>query len=237
MKNLIEATKINAGYGKRQILWDVDVSIKEGERLLLIGPNGSGKSTLLKTLVGVVKPYSGSVRFKDTDITRFPVFKRINQGISYLPQTRNIFPKLTVMENFELSCFYCKNGYLQRRMDWVFSIFPFLADITEKRAGLLSGGQRQALAVGMALMRKFDILIVDEPTAGLSPKAAVDILNGLKKANEDEGFTILMVEHKLKYVAQWFDRAVVMRQGKTFFEENDVSKLLNRETLEKAFFE
>ena len=236
MGNIIEAKKINAGYGKRQILWDVSLEVREGEKLLLIGPNGSGKSTLLKVLVGIVKPYSGSVHFKGIDITKFPVSKRIKLGISYLPQTRNVFPRLTVEENFKLSCFYCENGYFKKRMDWIFSIFPFLRDVLDKRAGLLSGGQRQALSVGMALMRKMEILIVDEPTAGLSPKAAVDILNGIKKAHEDEGFSVLMVEHNLKYLSGWFDRAVVMRQGKILFEESNVSKLLKRENLERAFF-
>ena len=214
MKELILKTEgINAGYGKRQVLWDVNLKVRKGEKLLLIGPNGSGKSTLLKVITGIVKPYSGEVFFKGERITHLPTSKRINLGISYLPQTRNIFPSLTVEENLALSCFYCENGTFQERKKWVLEIFPFLKEKLDQRAGLLSGGQRQSLAVGMALMRRAEILIVDEPTAGLSPKAAKQILEGIENAHSQEKFTILMVEHNLRYLCYWVDRAIIMKQG------------------------
>ncbi len=237
MERLLEVKNIDGGYGKRQILNNINIDLYKGERVLLIGPNGAGKSTLLKVIVGLIRPYKGQIIFKNKEITKLPVFKRIHSGLSYLPQTRNVFSQLTVQENFELACFYCKEQYLKDQLEWIFSIFPFLKDRLQTRAGLLSGGQRQALGVSMALIRQFDVLIVDEPTAGLSPKAAIDILDGIQKAYEDKRFTILMVEHNLRYVATWFDRAVVMRQGSIHHIEDNVERLMDRDVLSRFFFE
>jgi len=237
MERLIEVNGISAGYGNRQVLWNVNLFVSEGERVLLMGPNGSGKSTLLKVIVGVVKPYSGRVIFDGVDITKISTSKRINMGINYLPQTRNIFPGLTVEENFHLACFYCEDKYFLERLNWILGIFPFLKDRLSSRAGLLSGGQRQALGLGMALMKKAKLLIVDEPTAGLSPKAASDILKGIEKAQDEEKFTILMVEHNLRYLSGWFNRALIMREGRVILEESDTSKFLNRKLLESIFFD
>ncbi len=236
MENILKAININAGYGTRQVLWNVNLSVKKGEKILLIGPNGSGKSTLLKVITGIVKPYSGQVIFKGEDITHLPTSLRISRGISYLPQTRNIFPSLTVNENFHIACYYCENGYFLKRRDWVLDIFPFLKERLNMRAGLLSGGQRQALAVGMALMREAELLIIDEPTAGLSPKAAREILRGIDRAQFELKFTIIMVEHNLKLLPKWFTRSIIMREGRIYSEETDITKLLDSKILDKVYF-
>jgi branched-chain amino acid transport system ATP-binding protein len=235
MSFMLEARNITAGYGNRRVLHDVSLSAEDGERLLLIGPNGSGKSTLLKTLAGILHPEIGMVTLKGKDITKYPTDARIRMGMGYLKQTRNIFPSLSVEENLNLSN-YRQCDDVNVRMDWVLEIFPFLKDKLGRRAGLLSGGERQALAIGMILMRKSDILLIDEPTAGLAPKAAGMILEAIHRARESEGFSYIIVEHNLKAVCQWVSRVLILNEGRVTGEEKEVSRLLDRGTLEKYYF-
>jgi branched-chain amino acid transport system ATP-binding protein len=156
-------------------------------------------------------------------------------GMGYLKQTRNTFSGLSVEENLNLSSYRRGHG-VSTRLDWILEIFPFLRDKLDRRAGLLSGGERQALAIGMVLMRKSDILLIDEPTAGLAPKAARMILEAIHRARESEKFSYIIVEHNLKIVQPWVSRALILNQGRIIGEEKEVLHLLNRETLEKYYF-
>ena len=236
-KAVIEAKEIHAGYGKRKVLFDVSFKIPDGTTTLLIGPNGSGKSTLIKVITGILKPEKGKVFYKGKDITDYPIEKRIHMGIGYLRQARNIFTMLTVRENLELAGYGTKKEDLSERIEKVLSYFPFLENKLNIRAGLLSGGERQALAIGMVLMCKKEVLLLDEPTAGLAPSAAKQILESIEKIKSDENVTILMVEHNLKLVASWADRVIALREGRVVGEEEELEEFLKNHTkLEQLFF-
>lgn len=235
MSLMLEAKNVTAGYSNRQVLYDVSLHVEKRERLLLIGPNGSGKSTLLKVLAGVLYPETGTVALKGKDVTKCPTDTRIRMGMGYLKQTRNTFSGLSVEENLNLSSHKQSHG-VSARLNWILEIFPFLKDKLDRRAGLLSGGERQALAIGMVLMRKSDILLIDEPTAGLAPKAARMILEAIHRARESEKFSYIIVEHNLKIIQPWVSRALILNQGRIIGEEKEVSHLLDRETLEKYYF-
>ena len=235
MKNILSAQNISAGYNGRQVLHQVSLYAVTGEKILLIGPNGSGKTTLLKVFSGVLLPRTGRVIFREKDISRIPVHRRISKGLGYLMQTRNIFPSLTVEENLHL-CFWRQTGNYAERREWILEVFPMLKDKLQRRAGLLSGGERQALAISMVLMRPVDLLLLDEPTAGLSPKAADTILQAVHKAQKTIGFTSIMVEHNLRLVHQWISRVLVMNQGRIIAEEKDSSVLMNQEVLQRYYF-
>ena len=236
-KTVIEAKEIHAGYGKRKVLFDVSFKIPDGTTTLLIGPNGSGKSTLIKVITGILKPEKGKVFYKGKDITDYPIEKRIHMGIGYLRQARNIFTMLTVRENLELAGYGTKKEDLSERIEKVLSYFPFLENKLNIRAGLLSGGERQALAIGMVLMCKKEVLLLDEPTAGLAPSAAKQILESIEKIKSDENVTILMVEHNLKLVASWADRVIALREGRVVGEEEKLEEFLKNHTkLEQLFF-
>ncbi|HDM79151.1 MAG TPA: ABC transporter ATP-binding protein [Deltaproteobacteria bacterium] len=235
--NILEIKEIEAGYGARQVLFGIDLSIEKGQRVLLMGPNGSGKSTLLRVIIGILKPYRGTVYFDGKDISKLSAEKRVRMGISYLRQYKNIFPGLTVQENLILAGYYLDQQKLKEKIDWVLSIFPFLKDKLDGRAGLLSGGERQALAVSMVLIQDAELLLLDEPTAGLAPKAAEEILNSIKSAQEQLNNTILIVEHNLKLVSGWVTRVLGMAQGKIALDYTDIDMLIkNKGELEKLYF-
>lgn len=235
MERLLSAQDIRAGYQDRSVLHGISLQAAEGEQVLLIGPNGCGKTTLLKVLAGALRPQSGRVFFKGKDVSHTPVYCRIREGLGFLMQTRNIFPSLTVEENFHLSYWDWDGDYAKRR-EWILRLFPMLKDKLERRAGLLSGGERQALAISMVLMRPVNLLLLDEPTAGLSPKAAAAILEALHEAQKTAGFTSIMVEHNLRLVHQWVSRVLVMNQGRIVVEQSNPSALLNHETLQRYYF-
>lgn len=235
MEPVLTADTIHAGYQDRPVLHGVSLQVNVGEKVLLIGPNGCGKTTLLKVLAGTLRPQSGQILFKGKDVSDTPVHCRICSGMGFLMQTRNIFPSLTVEENLLLG-FWHRNGNYAERQSRMLAIFPMLKDKLGHRAGLLSGGERQALAISMILMRPVDLLLLDEPTAGLSPKAANTILEAVHEAQETAGFTSIMVEHNIRLVYQWVSRALVMKQGRLVAEESDPSALLNHETLQRYYF-
>jgi len=232
---ILSLSGIHAGYRDRPVLHDVSLVIARNERAALIGPNGCGKTTLLKVIAGALRPTNGSVAFYGTDIAHMPCHQRIRIGMGYLMQTRNIFPSLTVEENLRLSFWHGDGAFVARR-DWVLSIFPMLRDQLQRRAGFLSGGERQALAVGMVLIRPVELLLLDEPTAGLSPKAAVEILEALHRAQSEERFSFVMVEHNLRLIQPWVTRVLIMQQGRVVADRNDPGILLDQEQLQRFYF-
>jgi len=209
---LLKTENIFAGYGKREVLFGVDVKIDEGSSVLLIGPNGSGKSTFIKVIAGLLKPYKGKIFFKGEDISSLSVEKRINMGIGYLKQDRNIFPALTVRENLELGGYGLDSQGIKEGIERIFTYFPFLKEKLNIRAGLLSGGERQALAIGMVLMKRKEILLLDEPTAGLSPVAARKILESIMNIKEEKA--LLIVEHNIKLILNRIDKNIILKNGK-----------------------
>lgn len=233
---LFHLDHICAGYDKREVLHGVSLAVNQGENLLLAGPNGCGKSTLLKIAAGILQAQSGEVILDGQSLRRRSAEQRVDLGVCYLPQTRNLFPSLTVGDNLRLSVLQSCDTDFRAKLEWVLGTFPFLRGVLGKRAGLLSGGERQALATSMVLIKRPRVLLLDEPTAGLSPRASHDILASLRQVQEREKLTCIIVEHNLAEMRGWASRAVVMIQGRMVAEETDVAKLMSREYLEKHYF-
>jgi len=235
MRKLLSVLDIYAGYNKRSVLQSIFLDVYQNDIILLMGPNGCGKTTLLKVIVGAIQPFSGEIIFRDKNILCLPVHLRVREGIGYLMQTNNIFPSLTVKENLRLSFRNKKKSY-EESLEWALEIFSILKDKLLHRAGLLSGGERQFLAIAMILMQPVSLLILDEPTAGLSPKAADKILSTLHKVHETIGLTSIIVEHNTNFLHQWVTRVLVMNQGRVVAEEKDSSILYDHDRLERYYF-
>ncbi len=239
VQTMLTLLSLDAGYGVTRVVSDVELKLGAGEKVLLAGPNGCGKSTLIKAVVGQAQIFRGDVLVKGKSVLALPTEKRISLGVAYLPQQRNVFTSLTVEENLILSHLHQPTTARSRFgiSDFVFEIFPFLRDKFQVRAGALSGGERQSLAVGMAVRPEAVVYLLDEPCAGLSPKAAFAVLEGVRTLQKRFGFACVIVEHNLRYVCDWMDRALIMSNGKVVDDTRDVSGLLKRESLERHFFQ
>lgn len=234
---LLEVKNLFCGYGDRPVLNGVNLSVREGESVLIAGPNGCGKSTLLKAVIGALPLTDGEVAFGDESLAGKSVEERVRLGIGYLRQTDNIFPGQTVEENLMLAGMsLAKTEYAAAR-DEMLALFDFLKPKLAQRAGSLSGGQRQALALAMVFMRPQRLYLLDEPTAGLSPKAAQDIMEHVHRfAKDGANRAILMVEHRLDLLS-WIDRAVFLSQGRVKSETSDSRQFLDANWLAKNYFE
>ena len=205
-----------AGYiPEVNILNGCNIEVRKGEFVGLIGPNGAGKSTVLKAILGQCGVRSGQVRFLDNDITGKKAHELVEQGVGYVPQTQNVFQSLTVSENLEMGCFI-KPSVFEERFEYVTSLFPKLRERANQRAGSLSGGERQMVAMGRALMMEPKLLLLDEPSAGLSPALQDEVFIQCKRINA-EGIAILMVEQNARRCLQVTDRGYVLDQGKNAY--------------------
>ncbi len=212
MTNVIEVSEITAGYVPEvNILNSCNLTVAAGEFVGIIGPNGAGKSTLLKAVLGLVNIRSGSVRLNGEEITGKKPYELVARGVGYVPQTRNVFPTLSVRENLEMGCFI-KPSLLDERLDYVVSLFSRLGERLDQRAGSLSGGERQMVAMGRALMLKPSVLLLDEPSAGLSPVLQDQVFIQCRAINES-GVAILMVEQNARRCLQVVGRGYVLDQG------------------------
>lgn len=225
------------GYGDKIVLNGLDLSVREGEAVLLAGPNGCGKSTLLKAVIGELPLTAGSVSLGGEPLAGKSVEQRVHLGIGYLRQTDNIFPGQTVEENLMLAGMSLPKAEYAAARVAMLELFDFLKPKLAQRAGSLSGGQRQALALAMVFLRPARLFLLDEPTAGLSPKAAQDIMERVHRfAKDGANRAILMVEHRLDLLA-WIDRAVFLSQGRIKSETSDPSQLLDPAWLARNYFE
>lgn len=212
MTNVIDVSQITAGYVPEvDILNSCNLTVSAGEFVGIIGPNGAGKSTLLKAVLGLVNIRSGSVRLNGEEITGKKPYELVARGVGYVPQTRNVFPTLSVRENLEMGCF-TKPSLLDERLDYVVSLFSRLGERLDQRAGSLSGGERQMVAMGRALMLKPSVLLLDEPSAGLSPVLQDQVFIQCRVINES-GVAILMVEQNARRCLQVVGRGYVLDQG------------------------
>ncbi len=212
MTNVIEVSEITAGYVPEvNILNSCNLTVSAGEFVGIIGPNGAGKSTLLKAVLGLVNIRSGSVRLNGEEITGKKPYELVARGVGYVPQTRNVFPTLSVRENLEMGCFI-KPSLLDERLDYVVSLFSRLGERLDQRAGSLSGGERQMVAMGRALMLKPSVVLLDEPSAGLSPVLQDQVFIQCRAINES-GVAILMVEQNARRCLQVVGRGYVLDQG------------------------
>ncbi len=213
---LLELKELNTHYGSSHVLQGINLEIGEGELVALLGRNGMGKSTTLKSIMGLVKPTSGSVMFAGREIAGFPPYKVARSGIGYVPEERRIFPELSVLDNLLLGV---KDGKIKNPKDpntWtierIFHHFPKLAERTHQAGGRLSGGEQQMLSIGRSLMGNPKLLLVDEPTEGLSPIMVQEVRNVLEKINK-AGVSVLLVEHNLKVALSLANRVYLMSKA------------------------
>jgi len=209
---------ISAGYGALRVLWDIDFLVDMGEIVSVLGPNGAGKTTLLRTIVGLATIYSGKVTLDDLDITRTLPHERVKLGLSLVPEGRLLFPHMSVYENLVVGGYVIGDEKkLRDRMDFVFNLFPILRQRLWQKAGTLSGGEQQMLAIARALMSNPKILLLDEPSQGLAPKVVFEIFSVLRKL-KDEGLGIVLVEQYVKDSLEVSDRVYVLKGGKVVYE-------------------
>lgn len=213
---LLEARELVAGYVPEvDILTGVDLTLAEGEIVGMIGPNGAGKSTFIKAVFGLVSVRSGSVTFEGEDITNTPPHELVARGIGYVPQRANVFPSLSVEENLRMGL-YLRPQAWEERFAAVVELFPLVKERSDQRAGFLSGGERQMVAICRALMMSPSLLLLDEPSAGLAPQAQDTVFERVKSIGE-AGVSILMVEQNARRCLQIADRAYVLDQGKNAY--------------------
>lgn len=225
--SLLKATDIETGYGEAQILFGVSIEVQEDEIATLIGPNGAGKSTLMKALFGLLECWDGRVEFKDEDITDLEPHRVTHKGICYVPQLDNIFPSLTVRENLEMGA-YILDDIPQDALNMVYDRFPILEERKHQVAGSMSGGQRQMLAMGRGLMVDPDLMLIDEPSAGLAPHLVDEVFEKVQEIKEG-GTSVLMVEQNAKRALQISDRGYVLDAGENRFEDEGDKLLENEE--------
>ena len=224
---VLELAGVTGGYGEAPILHDVDMRVGPGEIVVIIGPNGAGKSTAMKAVFGLLTLAAGRILLEDRDITGTPPEQVVRQGVCYVPQTANVFPNLSVEENLEMGA-YVRSDDFRPRIREIYDLFPPLLDKRHQAAGTLSGGQRQMVAMGKALMLKPRILLLDEPTAGLSPKFRGEIFKVVRDINA-AGTPILMVEQNAKQALGIADRGYVLVEGRNRIDDTGAGLLANPE--------
>jgi ABC-type branched-subunit amino acid transport system ATPase component len=213
---LLDVRQVSSGYGEMGILHDVSMRVEPGEVVTLIGPNGAGKSTLLKTIFGLLTPTAGRVLFQDTDITGVKPPLLVRRGMSYVPQVDNVFPSLTVQENLEMGAFVREGGLAQRLED-ILALFPALRLKRKQKVGSLSGGERQMVAMGRALMLDPTLLLLDEPSAGLAPRLVGLVFEKIAAINQT-GVALLIVEQNARESLRLSHRGYVMASGQVRLE-------------------
>jgi branched-chain amino acid transport system ATP-binding protein len=224
----------SAGYGPKQVLFDLSVQQRTGELVCLLGHNGAGKSTLLKVLYGLLRPRGGRVLHCGEDITAAGVAARVKAGIAYMPGGRGIFQQLTVAENLRLglAAALVPNAWRAERLDEVFRLFPMLKEFHGRRAGLLSGGQQQMLSLGRTILSRPTCILLDEPSIGLAPKLFQDLLLTIRRMQREMNMAILLVEQNVREALAISDRAYVMKAGRIVYcgppaEIDDHAKLMD----------
>jgi len=231
---MLAVEKLNSGYGRIQILWDVALNVKKGEIVALVGANGAGKSTTLKTIAGILRRMSGSVTFEEKHIEGLPAHVVVSQGLALVPEGRRVFPYMTVKENLEMGAYTVKSAKeVQQNLEWVYSLFPKLKDRQSQLAGTFSGGEQQMLVIGRALMSRPRFLMLDEPSLGLQPNIVNNVFESLKQLHA-EGVTILLVEQNVRKSLELAQRGYVLEHGRVVLEGEGKTLLANEE-VRKAY--
>lgn len=231
---MLQIKNLKSGYSKLEIINDIDMEVKAGDVVAIIGPNGSGKSTILKSIFNLADVFSGKIFFKDKEITHLPTHKLILEGISYVPQGRQIFPNLTVLENLEMGAYVFNDQVLIKKniLD-VFDKFPFLKDKKNEHAFKLSGGQQQMLAIARALIQNPQLLLLDEPSLGLSPKMIKEVFSRIKRISQ-EGISILIVEQNARQAVEISDVTYVLEEGQIALKGG--REILKNKKIQKIYF-
>lgn len=232
---MIKIENLNVFYGLVQALWDVSIEVPKGTIVSIVGANGAGKTTLMRCINGILKAKSGKIIYNGEDVTGKDPNYIVKNGISHVPEGRQIFPKMSVYENLEMGAMFVQEAWEKRKdtMEFVFTLFPRLKERINQAAGTMSGGEQQMLAVGRALMSKPKLMLVDEPSLGLSPALVLTVFDALKKAN-CEGVTILLVEQNVKKSLEMSKIGYVLENGKIVMKDEGKT-LLNNPHIKKAY--
>jgi len=216
------------------VLFDINAKAEDKEITVLVGPNGSGKSTLLKTIMGITQVYSGKILFNGDNILGRPPHAVTKLGIAYLPQVDNIFTNLKVRENLVMAGYILKGNKAKERIQEALEDFPVLKGYMDRRAGTLSGGERQMLAMAMAMIRRPQIMLFDEPTASLAPKIALEVLNKIIDLRDNHNMTVVLAEQNARRALDHADQAILLVSGRVMYE-GDSKELLNHKELGKVY--
>ncbi|CAD7841724.1 MAG: Branched-chain amino acid ABC transporter, ATP-binding protein LivF (TC 3.A.1.4.1) [Olavius algarvensis Delta 4 endosymbiont] len=232
---MLKLSNIKTYYGNIQALKGVSIEVSEGEIITLIGANGAGKTTTLMSISGIVPPRSGEILFEDTPIHNLPGSDIVALGLSQVPEGRRIFPYLTVAENLDMGAFLRKDtAGIKEDMEYIFDLFPILAERRNQAGGTLSGGEQQMLAISRALMAKPRLLLLDEPSLGLAPLVVKQIFNIIRKINSEHNTTIFLVEQNANMALKIAHRGYVMENGKITLTDT-ASSLLANDEVRKAY--
>jgi branched-chain amino acid transport system ATP-binding protein len=232
---LLTVEHLESGYGSMQILWQPSLTVKQGTITCLLGPNGAGKSTLISTIFGSVPPWKGKVDFEGKDITFTPTHKKVELGITFVPEGKHLFKGMTVYENLTMGA-YRKEALksLEESLALVYSLFPILEERKEQIAGSLSGGQQQMVTIGRALMTKPRLIMLDEPSQGLAPKLALEVFETILKLKEEVGLTILLIEQNADAALKAADYVYIMHEG-TIKAEGKPKEIRESEDIREAY--
>ncbi|WP_461833153.1 ABC transporter ATP-binding protein [Desulfothermus sp.] len=232
---MLKLEKINTFYGPIQALFDVSIEVNQGEIITLLGANGAGKTTTLMSICGVVPPLSGKIIFEGKEITGLSTDKIVSMGIVQVPEGRLIFPRLTVLENLEMGAYLRRDKKgIKKDLEYVFNIFPILAERKNQKGGTLSGGEQQMLAIARALMARPKLLLMDEPSLGLAPLIIQQIFDIIKMINKENKTTIFLVEQNAHQALKIAHRGYVMENGRIVMQDS-AENLLNNEDIKKAY--
>jgi branched-chain amino acid transport system ATP-binding protein len=232
---MIEIEHIDVYYGDIKALWDVSLTISKGEIVTLVGSNGAGKSTIMNTISGILKPKNGSINYNGTRLERLPAHRIVNMGICLVQEGRKLFPQMSVLENLDVGAsIKTARKSKDETIKWVYELFPILKERTKQKAGTLSGGEQQMLAIGRALMALPKLLLLDEISLGLSPIVVQEIYRVIKDINESQKLTILMVEQDVVMALSLADRGYVIENGR-IRDRGDAKSLLSSSRVKEAY--
>ena len=231
---ILEIENLEAGYGNFLVLTDVSMSVDEGQIVCMIGPNGAGKSTVFRCIYGLIRPSGGEIRFRNEDITDLSQRELLNRKMAYVLQRDSVFRDMTIRENLEMGAFTAPRDFdVDSRIDEMYEMFPILEERRNQKAKTLSGGQRQMLEFARGLMLEPEMLLLDEPTAGLAPKIIDQVFEKIQEIN-DRGVTILMIEQNIKTAVRYSDYAYVLENGQTRFH-GPADTILDRPEIREAY--
>jgi branched-chain amino acid transport system ATP-binding protein len=232
--NLLELSGVTAGYGHFTALWDVTLSVAPGEAVAVVGPNGAGKTTLMRVISGLLPVRAGSLVFGGQPLTGRPAHEVVGHGIAHVPEGRRLFPLLSVTDNLKMGAFLpAARTHYRESLERVFALFPVLAERRHQRAGSMSGGEQQMLALGRALMSRPKIILLDEPSLGLAPVMVLRVFDLIRRVRE-EGYTILVVEQNVRQVLKLVDRAYLLEVGRIKMEGR-AADLADQDFVRKAY--
>ena len=216
---MLRVEGLETGYGAMQVLWGLDLSVERGSITALLGPNGAGKTTTLRAILGTVGAWRGRIVYEGQDITTVPSHKRVARGVVLVPEGRHLFPGMTVRENLWMGAYLPEaRAHLKESLELAYELFPILKERSEQRAGTLSGGEQQMLAIARGLMAQPKLLMLDEPSQGLAPKLVAEVFSAISKLREERGLTILLVEQNVEHALELCDRAYVLHEGRVKIE-------------------